>query len=138
IVLVERELLLDIGLLDRRALFDVEENKLKSVLHNALEKAKENVWHLKEELIGIKEEGVLSKKVLEHLVTQLSAWAEEKIQTTDDDIVFYLSRLMRFCHFLFESKVLLVERYGALSATCAKLISELSVYIQFQEQYLQD
>lgn len=144
ILLIEREVLLDIGFLDMRALFDIEEKQLLSMLHLAIEKAKAHVPLLQEELRALskekKEEGVLEKRVRDALQQALLSWKESVLESEkkspSESSRFWLKKLMLFCHILFEAKILCSAALGSASALYAELLSKLSAYVDYVESYL--
>jgi len=96
---VEQEVLLDIGLIDMHALLDIQEEKLKSALQSCVEKAKEHVPILQQQLTDFETDGIVVKAVADELRQELVTWENEKT-VQDSTSRYWLTRLREFCHVL--------------------------------------
>lgn len=102
IPLVLEEILLDIGLLDMRALLDIDEKKLQKALYQAQDVAKRQIEPLTQELsqYPCKSERSFTFKVKEALIKELVIWFREKVDPEASSDML-LQKLLDFCHLLF-------------------------------------
>ncbi|MBS0635025.1 MAG: hypothetical protein JSR37_06150 [Verrucomicrobia bacterium] len=123
--LVEDEIFLDIGLLDRHALMDVDEKELNKTLHIAISRAKKHIYEPK---YGI-QASIQDVRAFE-------VWANAVVddsKSTD----WLLEHLRNYCHMLFDAKIILAARGGMLLPKCLQFINEVRALTVYQEAILQ-
>lgn len=141
--LVEEEVFLDIGLLDNKAILNINESELKAILREAITKAKK---HLLEPESGISAQletlkcgkKTVSEKALCHLLGDISLWATKKIE---DNYSTLLEELAIFCQLLFRSRAFIFAKRGSPSDIrtivlfeTALLIQEIEIFLRKQRQ----
>ena len=133
---VQREVVLDIGLLDMRSLFDVDAKKLKEALLAAIDKAQQQVSAVVRDLEALKVEDEIVKRVVRTLVCNIKIWETEKV-TSKEESAFLLKQLMLFCHFLFEAKMVMEAKNANSTGKYAMLISGMRAYVDFIEGFIE-
>jgi len=136
VAFVEREVVLDIGLLDMRSLFDVDEKKLQEALLAAINKAKQQIPALLRDLEQLKPDDESAKKMLQALVYNIKGWEKETGTHTEENALL-LKQLMIFCHFLFEAKMQMEIKSENSQVKYALLVSEMRAYVDFIEEFIQ-
>jgi hypothetical protein len=125
---VTEEVLLDIGLLDFRSVFSVDEGKLQKTFYKAMERAK---WHAKKVLAhleGIEEAQALRKALLDKVSLPLPPQISVKE---------LLEALRAIVHLFFEARILLTARQGNVSAAFEELISSARAFANTLETRLE-
>jgi len=124
---VTEEVLLDIGLLDLRAVFSVEESRLQKTLYKALEKAKVHAKKVIARLESVEEAHSLREE-LQHLVE-----LPLPVETSTSQL---LSQLRSLVHLFFEARIVFVARLGNISASFEEFISSFRSFAERLEKKL--
>lgn len=137
--LVEDEIFLDIGLLDRHALMDVDQNELNKTLQIAISRANNHIFESRYGLLANLHEqsqSALCKKVYEDLKESLIDWSKVSVdasRTTD----WLLEHLRNYCHDLFDAKILLGSEAKMLLPRALAFMNELRCLVGYIETSLQ-
>ncbi|MDB6081324.1 MAG: hypothetical protein JWO53_596 [Chlamydiia bacterium] len=140
-LIIEQELLLDIGFLDMRALLDIEEKKLSKALFLALTKAREQLSSALENLIGVTtlKEGQLFKSIQESLIKKSRAWLEKQDEQSEGkSSQQLLKRVRSLCHVLFETQLFLASCTRNYSAQCTLIVCKLQHFVALLEEEQQE
>ncbi|MCE5293806.1 MAG: hypothetical protein LLF94_04240 [Chlamydiales bacterium] len=126
--LVEDEIFLDIGLLDRHALMDVDVQELNKALIIATNRAIKHIYEshygVLADLEGVTLTETLCQKTLSDCKKSLEAWAKvsvDDIKNTD----WLLMHLRKYCHHLFDAKILLGTQNKILLPKCLDFVCDL-------------
>lgn len=135
LTLVLDEVFLDIGLLDRHGLMDVDQQTLNKTLIQAIERARQHVSQL---LLPLSESShLMCQKTTNDLKKNLDEWVKIAIpESSDTDAL--LEHLRSFCHLLFDVKVLQAAFQGMLIPKCLKLMNDLRSLSRYLEEWLQE
>ena len=132
---VQVEVFLDIGLLDQKALLDIEEDKLTQTLKNAVMRAK---LHLEDP-----DQGTISllrrlpgSKERDQLLQGFGAWILAS-QNDANDSRTWMERLRSFCNLFFQARVLLNEPSGNRSSLTAHILLAARSLVDALEQFIQ-
>jgi hypothetical protein len=131
--LVEDEIFLDIGLLDRHALMDVDQQELNRTLRLAVDRAKGYIF---EDLKSASDLPLctLTKNWLQE---DVKAWAQVPVdQTKSTD--WLLEHLRRYCHYLFDAKIIMGTAHKMLLPTCLAFMNDLRSLARYVEEKLQE
>lgn len=138
--LVEDEIYLDIGLLDRHAVMDVDPKELNKTLRLACKHANDHIFEPKYGILAriemIVPEKAFCKRAQEELVAGFTKWSQvvvDETKTTD----WLLEHLRNFCHYLFDAKVAEAAYNNMLLPKCLQLINEVRSYVNLVEVQLQ-
>lgn len=139
--LVEDEIFLDIGLLDRHALMDVDQNELAKTLVLAIQRANKHIFEPKYGLLAnlqtIVANEPLCQKTLNRCKKGLEDWAKVQVDQAKG-IDWLLEHLRNYCHCLFDAKILLGSHAKMLLPKCLEFINELRAFISTLESSLQE
>lgn len=132
--LVEDEIFLDIGLLDRHALMDVDPMELNKTLKVAINRARRKTPL---QPLVYDEKYLLCAKKFQDLKMSLDLWAKEEVdENRDTDLL--LDHLRNYCHHLFDAKILLGSNAGMLLPKCLDFMNDLRIYARLIEELLQE
>lgn len=139
--LVEDEIFLDIGLLDRHALMDVDQKELSKTLRLAISRASHHIFEPKYGMLanlqGCAKDEPLCKKTHDTLKGALENWS--KVPVTDDmSVDELLEHLRNYCHSLFDAKVIIASSAKMLLPSCLGFMNELRCFVSHLESSLQD
>ncbi len=136
--LVEDEIFLDVGLLDRRALMDVDQKALKKTLLLAIERAKMHTYEPRFGLLAnlqFAETSPLCKKTLDAIRKRLEEWTAVAVDETKS-IDELLEHLRSYCHNLFDAKVIIAAHANMLLPKCLEFINEVRSLERYVEESL--
>ncbi len=137
--LVEDEIFLDIGLLDRHALMDVDQASLGKTLRLAVDRAREHIYEPKYGIVANicpLSEGILCKRAFEDLKNGLDKWALVPIDDSYS-IDALLEHLRSYCHLLFDARILIAAHAKMLLPNCLAFMNELRSLEKFVCDVLQ-
>jgi hypothetical protein len=138
--LVEDEIFLDIGLLDRHALMDVDQNELIKTLVLAIHRANQHIFEPKYGILAhLQEIGAtqpLCQKTQDSCKKNLEDWAKVQVDQAKG-IDWLLEHLRNYCHCLFDAKILLGSHAKMLLPKCLDFINEVRAFISTLESSLQ-
>ena len=147
ISLVEEEVLFDIGLLDRKALMDVDPRALEKILHYATLEAYKKTVHPQNgylhQLEAIELDKIpfsLLRDVYNALVESFKDWARahpEKDSDDEKESFFWQERLNSFCQNLFRLKCFRAAIQNNINAKCFLLREQLQRAVTLLEHWLQ-
>ncbi len=138
--LVEDEIFLDIGLLDRRALMDVDQNELNKTLRLAITRANKHIYEARYGILanlqGIVANESLRKKTLDTVKNGLEKWSKtvvDESKSTD----WLLEHLRNYCHLLFDAKLIQGSTAKVLLPRCLDFMNQLRSFANYLEEALQ-
>jgi|GEM_PF-5716634 len=127
---VEKEVMLDIGLVDRRALFDIEKEKLEKILSKALKSALYHGKKIEKKLLDEKHVEELSQAFF-----NLHKEVEAVKEWDDDKRLFFLRS---FCHLFFEERIYFCAKHANLSALLEYFTSSCRSFAKRVEEKVQE
>lgn len=138
--LVEEEVLLDIGLLDNKAILAINDTEIKEVLRAVLKQAKKHVLAPEigtyAQLESIQPESKsVSQRALSHLLNDILSWTRKKPDEVDSTTAL-LEELSFFCRLLFLYRAYNFAKKGNALAIRAKLFYEMFFIIHELENIL--
>lgn len=139
---VREEVFLDIGLLDRHALMDIEPERLISILKLSLEEAKRYINNTTysaflrvAKLSAPPANYPLCQTLRAHLESDVREWEQITI-SKDAGIDVHLDHLRHFCHYLFQAKVRLASDQEMLLPKCINILHELASAIRLIDAWI--
>jgi hypothetical protein len=137
---VAEEVLLDVGLLDAKAILDRDDKKLKYAVLLALETAQSLFQSLIVQLKESPETGFF-KSVYQDLLYKIQDVQKRQMDEQQMDALFergaLVEQLARCCHLLFQAKMLLGSRHDNPIAKRNLFISAVRLKLQEIEAYIQ-
>ncbi len=138
--LVEDEIFLDIGLLDRHALMDVDQKALAKTLRLAASRAKEHIFEPKYGILANLcplSDAPLCMRAFQGIKLGFEEWAQVVVDETKS-IDSLLEHLRSYCHLLFDAKITVAARAKMLLPMCLEFMNELRSYEKIiREELLQ-
>lgn len=139
--LVEDEIFLDIGLLDRHALMDVDQKELSNTLRQAIARASSHIFEPKYGIFANLQVATvqepLCRLTLDSLKKSLEEWSKALI-VQDASIDWLLEHLRKYCHSLFDAKIILGAKAKMLLPKCLAFMNELKSFVGYIEAALQN
>jgi hypothetical protein len=135
--LAEEEIILDIGLLDMRALMDVDQANLRKVLKIAIDRTRQHMRNPEWGLLKRLEQSPSSQmKLYQELQEKIAAWDKEPL-LPEASSTELLEKLKLFCYYLFNAAALLSAVKKHRLAKILVLIEELRAFCRALELWLQ-
>jgi len=137
--LVEDEIFLDIGLLDRHALMDVDPQELNKTLRLAAKRAREHIFEPKYGLLANLHElseQALCKKMFQDVQQGLESWANVQVDETKSTD-WLLEHLRSYCHSLFDAKITISAESKMSLGRCLAFMNELRSLEKLVSEQLQ-